>query len=58
MLIFPASDFDDLSSFCMVYHKENLSPEAEALIACSRTVITDLVSRIDADLAAICAAQA
>lgn len=57
VLIFPARDFEDLASFCMVYHKENLSPEAEALIACSREVITDLISRIDAELAAICAAQ-
>ena len=57
VLIFPANDFEDLSSFCMVYHRENLSPEAEALIACSHEVISDRLSSIDAELAAICAAQ-
>ena len=57
VLIFPAVDLNDLSGFCMVYRKENLSPEAEALIQCSRAVITDVLRRIDADLAAICAAQ-
>ena len=57
VLVFPAADLDELSAFCMVYRKENLSPEAEALIDCSRAVITDVLRRIDADLAAICANQ-
>ena len=58
VLIFPATDLEELSAFCMVYRKENLSPEAEALIECSRSVVTDVLRRIDADLAALCAAQA
>ena len=57
VLIFPAIDLVELSGFCMVYRKESLSPEAEAFIRCSRAVITDVLRRIDADLAAICAAQ-
>ncbi len=57
VLIFPASDLEELSGFCMVYRKESLSPEAEAFIECSRSVITDVLRRIDADLAAICANQ-
>ena len=57
VLIFPVNELGDLSSFCIVYHRENLSPEVEALITCSRQVITELISRIDAELAAICAAQ-
>ena len=58
VLIFPATDLDELSGFCMVYRKENLSPEAKTLIACSRAVTADALKKIDADLAAQCAAQA
>ena len=57
VLIFPASDLGELSGFCMVYRKESLSAEAEAFIECSRSVITDVLRRIDADLSAICANQ-
>ncbi len=58
VLIFPATDLDELSAFCMVYRKETLSPEAKALSGCSRAAVTDVLQRIDADLANICAAQA
>ena len=57
VLIFPSTDLTELSAFCMVYRKENLSPEAEALIECSHEVITETLRKIDADLAAICASQ-
>ena len=57
VLIFPALDLDELSAFCMVYRRESLSPEVETLIRCSRGVISDILRRIDADLAAICASQ-
>ncbi len=57
VLLFPAADFDELSGFCLVYRKESLSPEAEALIDCSRAVVADTIRTIDAYLAARCAAQ-
>ena len=57
VLLFPAVDFDKLSGFCLVYRKESLSPEAEALIDCSRAVVTDTIQTIDRALAARCAAQ-
>ena len=57
VLLFPAADLDELSAFCMVYRRENLSPEAEALIECSRAVITETLRKIDAELASVCAAQ-
>lgn len=57
VLIFPVNDLDELSGFCMVYRKESLSAEAEAFIASSRTVITEVLRKIDAELVAICAAQ-
>ncbi len=58
ILILPSSDLGELSGFCMVYRRENLSPETQALIDCTRTVIADTLKTIDADLAAVCAAQA
>lgn len=57
VLLFPAVDLEELSGFCMVYRKETLSPEAEALIDCSRTVIGETIRTIDENLAARCAAQ-
>ncbi len=58
VLLFPLRDFTELSGFCLVYRRESLSPEAEALIDTSRAVIADTIQSIDAHLAAQCAAQA
>ena len=57
VLLFPLQEFDELSAFCLVYRKEGLSPEAEALIDCSRTVVAETIQTIDAYLAARCASQ-
>ena len=57
VLLFPMQSFDELSGFCLVYRREGLSPEAEALIDCSRAVVADTIETIDAYLAARCAAQ-
>lgn len=57
VLLFPAVDFGELSGFCLVYRKEGLSPEAEALVDCTRTVVADTIQTIDAYLAQRCASQ-
>lgn len=58
VLLFPLLEFSELSGFCLVYRRESLSPEAEALIDTSRAVIADTIKKIDGHLAARCAAQA
>jgi len=58
ILLFPAADLEELAAFCLVYRKEGLSPETQALIDCSRAVVTDTIRTIDRSLAARCADQA
>ena len=57
ILIFPLTDFGELSGFCLIYRREGLSPETEALVDCSRQVVAQTMQTIDKYLASRCAGQ-
>ena len=57
ILLFPLTDFGELSGFCLIYRREGLSPETEALVDCSRQVVAQTMQTIDKYLASRCAGQ-
>ena len=57
ILLFPLTDFGELSGFCLIYRREGLSPETEALVDCSRQVVAQTMQTIDKYPASRCAGQ-